>query len=106
MKLIVIVFFALLAVGCQTPQTTPRPIAYSGGDGSSREQAVVISDMDCREAGTLAEMLWLTRNYPGYREASQTALNTASRKYDVVEFATAEGQSKKVYFDTTECTDR
>lgn len=97
-----ILCFALLTVGCQTSRTPSRPIVYSGGDGASCEQAVIIGDVQCREAGTLAERLWLAERYPGHREASQSALSLAGRQYDVVEFATAGGETRKVYFDTTE----
>lgn len=106
MKVVIMAFFALLAVGCQVPRSTPRPIVYAGGDGSSREKAVVIRDVDCREVGTLAERLWLAKSYPGYRDANQSALNLANRRYHVVEFATVEGETRKVYFDTTEVSDK
>ena len=102
MKTLIAAGLAVLAVGCQTAGLTSRPIVFSGGDGSSREQAIVIRDVDCREVRVLAEKLWLEQKYPGCREAKQSALNSASRQYDVVEFATAQGETRKIYFDTTE----
>jgi hypothetical protein len=96
----------VLAAGCQTAAWSSRPIVYSGGDGSSRERAVVISEVACREAGVLAENLWLEQRYPGCRGATRSAVNGADKQYDVVEFATAGGETRKVYFDTTEVGNR
>jgi hypothetical protein len=102
MKSLIVTCFALLVVGCQIPHNTPRPIVYQGGDGSSCEQAIVIRDVPYREVGALAERLWLAKNYPGYCRATQSGLSLTNRHYDVVEFATAEGETRKVYFDATE----
>jgi len=103
MKTLMAVLFGLLLVGCQNPQfATTHHLAYSGGDGSSCQQAVVISDARIREAGELAERLWLEQRYPGYRETQESSVDSASRHYDRIEFATAGGEAKAVYFDTSD----
>jgi hypothetical protein len=106
MKALLISFLAVLLVGCQAPRSATHPLVYSGGDGSSCDQAVVIREAKCRELGVLAQRLWLEDKFPGYREAKQSAINSADRHYDIVEFATASGDTRKVYFDTTDCFDR
>ncbi len=102
MRILIIACLALLAVGCQTSRTSVNPIAYQGGDGSSYEQAILIREAHCREAGILAQRLWLERTYPGYRAAKESTQTLANRQYAVFEIATAEGQTRTVYFDTTE----
>jgi hypothetical protein len=101
-SLIIAGFAALLVVGCQAPGPKSQALAYSGGDGSSQEQAVVIRDAACCEAGKLAERMWMGRKYPDYREAKQIAMNLAERHYDVFKLANSDGQTKWVYFDTTD----
>jgi hypothetical protein len=106
MKALVMACFAVLVAGCQAPQSNCQPLVYSGGDGSSCEQAVVIREARYRETGRLAEHLWLDQKYPGYRDLKQSALDSGNRRYDLVEFATAEGETRKVYFDTTDFFNR
>ncbi len=102
MKALLLSFLAVLLVGCQAPRSATRPLVYSGGDGSSCDQAVVVHEAKCRELGVLGQRLWLEERFPGYRESKQSAINSADRHYDVVEFATADGDTRKVYFDTTD----
>ncbi len=106
MKTLIMACFALLTIGCQTSRNSVNPIVYLGGDGSSHEQAIIIREAPCREAGVLAEQLWLNKVYPGHQKAQESALTLASRQYAVFEIATAEGQTRKVYFDTTEFTNK
>ncbi len=106
MKALLISFLAVLLIGCHAPRPATYTLVYAGGDGSSRDQAVVIREAKCRELGVLAQQLWLAEYYPGYREVKQSDLKSAERHYDVVEFATADGDTRKVYFDTTDCFNR
>ncbi len=103
MKTLLIAFLAVLLVGCQAPRPATQPLVYAGGDGSSCDRAVVIREAKCRELGILAQRLWLEEYYPGYRDVKQSDLKSTERHYDVVEFATASGDTRKVYFDTTDC---
>jgi hypothetical protein len=102
MRALIIACLAVLVVGCQAPQSTTQRLVYSGGDGSSRDRAVIIGEVQSREVGTLAERVWLEERYPGYRESNKTTFTSADRLYDLVEFATADGQTRQVYFATTE----
>ena len=103
MKTMMAACFAVLLVGCQTPHPPACPLVYSGGDGSSCQQAVVIGGANCREAGALAISRWLEQSYPDAQGKSMSAMNSAGRHYDLVEFTTTKGEGKTVYFDTTHC---
>jgi len=102
MRVLIMICFAGLLAGCQTPRPATEPLVFSGGDGSSCESAVVIREAKYRELGILAEKLWLQQNYPGCHQTSQAALRSANRQYDLIEVAIADGHNRKVYFDTTE----
>jgi hypothetical protein len=101
MKLIYALLLVIPLTGCQTQHARHQQLAYSGGDGSSCEQAVVLHGVQYREAGLLGQGLWLEQRYPGYRQTRNTLVNSASRQYDLVEIATADGRSRRVYFDVT-----
>ena len=101
-RMLIMICLGGLLAGCQTPRPATEPLVFSGGDGSSCESAVVIRQAKYREVGILAETLWLQQNYPGCRQTSQAAVRSASRRYDLIELATDDGQNRKVYFDTTE----
>ena len=103
MKTFIAASFAILLVGCQTARPVREPIVYSGGDGSSCRQAIVIGHANYREGGLMAMSQWLEQRYPGSHPKRQSAMNSAGRHYDVVEFTTTQGEERTVYFDTTEC---
>ena len=46
---------------------------------------------------------WLEQSYPDAQGKSVSAMNSAGRHYDLVEFTTTKGEGKTVYFDTTHC---
>jgi hypothetical protein len=103
MKTVIIVLFGMLLTGCQTSRlATTHQLGFAGGDGSSCQQAVVITDARFREAGALAERVWLERKYPGYHQAKQSSMEAADRHYDCIEFATADGEARTVYFDASD----
>jgi hypothetical protein len=103
MKTLLFIPFTALLAGCQGLQTTSKPLVCVGGDGSSRQQAVVIANAKYMEAAMVAEKLWLDQKYPGRHETKQSALSSVGKHYDLVELTTGEGQALKVYFDTTDC---
>jgi hypothetical protein len=102
MKTLLLIPFATLLAGCGSLQTTSQPLVCLGGDGSSRERAVVINNAKHRETARVAEKLWLDQKYPGCRETNESALNEEGKHYDLVEVTTAGGQTMKVYFDATD----
>ena len=97
--------FVLLAIplaGCYTPMRTEQTMLYSGGDGSSCDQAVVINGAKYRETGLMAQRLWLQKRYPGCQTVKEQVVNTNNKRFDQVELTTADGQNSSVYFDVTE----
>lgn len=96
-KLLVIVSAALLA-GCAP---FSQRLTYSGGDGSSCRQAVILSNAKCREAAVLGERMWLELKYPGHCRTGESVVRSADRQFDLVELRTAEGRALRVYFDST-----
>jgi hypothetical protein len=87
-------FIAL--AGCAT-----LGISYSGGDGSSFEQAVVIKTGLGTESGIAAEKSWIRKHYPGAQITGQMLKNPDEKVYDVISIRTADGSSRDVYFDIT-----
>lgn len=81
-------------------QTKPAETAgYSGGDGTSMENAVVIQAAN-ESAGVQAEYRWLDLHFPGYKNQDQSLLNGKGGKvYDVINFTMPDGSKHSVYFD-------
>lgn len=114
MKAIYILLPAVLLVGCaSTKSESPKAgfvksesaerggVTFSGGDGSSYEQAVVIKGAKNEEAGVAAEHAWLKQRYPGYVETKQSLMSSNDRDYDLIEIITEQG-NKSIYFDITD----
>jgi len=95
-----VVAFVLLAVGV-VAQAAPPKITYSGGDGSSFEKAVAIHGAT-EQTGVDAEYDYLARHFPGYHQSRQSLTSHEKRRYDVLEFTTANGAKMTIYFDITE----
>ena len=76
------------------------PISYAGGDGSSIEKAVIIKGGD-EESGVQAEYTYLARHFPGYKMGQQSVSSKGKHSYDTLEFTTAKGEKKTIYFDIT-----
>ena len=91
---------ALLLV---TPLANARPprITYTGGDGSSLEKAVVIKG-GTEETGVHAEYEYLDKHFPGYKRGGQSLQHVSGKAYDVLEFTTANGKPKTIYFDISD----
>ena len=78
-----------------------RPGRFTGGDGSSFEQAVIISEVNGEVAGIKAEHVWLHKHYPDCRLTRQSLSEANGRAYDQMDIVTKDGQSHSVYFDIT-----
>ncbi len=77
------------------------PVAYAGGDGSSFEQAVILVNASLL-SGPTAAYKFIEQHYPGYKRGRQSLVKQNERTYDVLEFTTADGQDKTMYFDITD----
>jgi len=77
------------------------PITFEGGDGSSKEKAVVVKGAPTGLLGIRAEYDWLKQNYPGYKRKSQ-ALLPGAKSYDVLEIEMPDGKELSIYFDVSD----
>jgi hypothetical protein len=74
---------------------------FSGGDGSSIQQAVIISQTAGEDTGVRAEYVWLHEHYPGYRLQLQSLKSEGHKAYDVMMIRMADGKSLTIFFDIT-----
>jgi hypothetical protein len=90
----------LLGVGSMALAKGPA-ITFAGGDGSSIEKAIIVKGAT-EETGVHAEYEYLQKKFPGYKRGMQALQNVKGRAYDMLEFTTADGKKRTIYFDITE----
>jgi len=74
---------------------------FSGGDGSSVKDAVVIT-ASSEKAGNRAAYIWLHEHYPGSRlQEERFNYDDGGRYYNEIKIVTADGKSRTVFFETT-----
>ena len=74
---------------------------FSGGDGSSIKEAVVIT-ASSETTGYRAAYIWLHEHYPGSRlQREGFAYDDAGTYYTEITIVTADGKSRTVCFETT-----
>jgi len=94
------------------PDDPPRTFYYAnqsikliGGNGTSRDQAILISGALTSDAGIAAQTHWVRTFYPDYRVISQ-ALSKPSedqpRYLDVLVIESSVGFQRQLFFDVTE----
>jgi hypothetical protein len=76
-------------------------IRFSGGDGSTKETAVVIEGARNEEEGIVAESFWASRNRFRSRKTGQALLNVNSRQLDQITYTSPDGKEEAVFFDVT-----
>jgi hypothetical protein len=81
--------------------TTSQKITFSGGDGSSIAQAVIIENAKNESDGTEAEYEWVRRKFPGFKFRSKGLVKRGEKQYDHVFGIKADGTSADFYFDIT-----
>ena len=72
------------------------PVTYSGGDGLSFDDAIIIVGANV-VSGPRAEHDYIQGRFPGYEFHRQCLKEHKGRKYDLLEFTTAAGESKAMY---------
>jgi hypothetical protein len=90
-------------------------LSYSGGDGSSPQEAVQVPGVNDVGGLVSAQYYWLNKHYPKF-ELEKTSTQDADKKlyydssgkpyhpgnvYQVLSIKTQEGEHKDVYFDAT-----
>lgn len=100
MSLVCIPFVAavVLATGCKTQSV---PYKFSGGNGSTRQQAVIIHARDVG-VGTAAELAWLKDHCPQYNASTNKFEASAGHIYSVISVTSTNGEAKLIYFDLTD----
>ena len=118
MKKELLLIVLLLIIGCESKQTKITPVAtpdndlipinapiegvtFSGGDGSSIEQAVIIKAPN-KYSGVRGELRWIKTNRPGWRFERQSVLKGGGKVLDKMIFQTPQGDLKTVFFDVTD----
>ena len=100
---IAVVVSVVLALACSS-SGQPRPsldaIRYSGGTGTSCEDAVVIHAPDT-STGVAAEYLWLAHHYPGYTKLRQSVGRCGRGVADSMQIETRDGEVLMVVFEIT-----
>ena len=73
---------------------------FSGGDGSSRDNAVVI-DASNESEGVQAEYEWIKDHLPGAQIESTSLIDKDGKVYDSFEVTLASGETRTLWFDIT-----
>jgi hypothetical protein len=74
---------------------------FSGGDGSSIKDAVVIN-ASSEATGDRAAYIWLREHYPGsHLQDEGSDYDDTARYYSEIKIVTADGKSRTVFFETT-----
>lgn len=73
-------------------------VTFSGGDGTSCDDAVVVVGAANEREGVKAEYEWIARKYPGFKRGGQ-GMGNCKFIADVIDITTASGEAKRVYFN-------
>ncbi|MGH9443395.1 MAG: hypothetical protein ACRD16_14105 [Thermoanaerobaculia bacterium] len=84
----------------QKPAQFLPATVYSGGDGSSLEQAVVVM-ADSEPQGVLRENEWIFDHHGRFRKRGVGLATVGQRKYDVVTVELPDHSESQVFFDIT-----
>lgn len=84
----------------KTTSTQIEGVSYSGGDGSSIENAVII-EASKESVGIRAEYNWIKKNHPDWQLQLQSLMSANGKMYDKMLYKTPQGQTSTVYFDIT-----
>ena len=95
------------AVEMESPAKEKKPlkigkITFEGGDGSSIEQAVVIKGAKGEMEGVEAESKWVKKMHQDWTKGGQALMSKDGKSYDKIEYTTAKGETKTLYFDITD----
>ncbi len=81
-------------------------IQIKGGNGSSKEQAIIILGADSEIEGVDAEFLWLEEKYGEenieWEMIDQTLLEYGDKQFDVLKIKFRNGDLEEFYFDITD----
>lgn len=79
---------------------TQMQVTFSGGDGSSCTQAIVINGASTERLGLAAEDRWIRVHFPAYHKVRQQLLECGdNRRVDLLSLEDQAGAKTAVYFD-------
>jgi predicted RNase H-related nuclease YkuK (DUF458 family) len=75
---------------------------FGGGDGKTRDSAVVVLTSDHR-SGVRAEYAWIAARYPRAQSLGQHLMvpDDRGRRFDVMQIRTTDGREMELWFDVT-----
>ena len=77
-------------------------IQYKGGDGSSKEKAIIILGAESELEGVDAEFEFIQRLYSDFELDNQTFIGEEDKKYDLLTIKLSDGTKKDIWFDITD----
>ena len=77
-------------------------IQYKGGNGSSKQEAVIILGAESELEGVDAEYEYIESLCEHFELDSQTFLEKGNEKYDILTVKLPGGTKKDIYFDITD----
>jgi hypothetical protein len=98
-----IAFWASADVPSASTTSSPafNPANYSGGNGLSKQQAIVLL-APSEVAGVASEYAWVAHTYPGSKVLRQSLTTLQhGKQYDVLTVETADKANVVVWFDIT-----
>jgi hypothetical protein len=76
--------------------------SFQGGDGTSLEQAVVLSGNSVRFIADRARNDWISRNHPSDKISGSRILITGGEVVEIISIQTFSGASRELFFDITQ----
>ena len=104
MVLRVIAVLCIVMFGCTQPESVKNSssITYSGGNGESFQNAIVITGANNKSAGVSAEYKYITDKYgprgSGWLLVGQTVIREKNKIVDVIEIQLADSTDRRIYY--------
>ncbi len=77
-------------------------IQYKGGDGTSKEQAIIIVGAESEVEGVDAEYDYLDSNFVEYEFLLQVFLGEPDKQYDLLKILLPDGTEREIWFEITD----
>lgn len=81
-------------------------IQFKGGNGSSKEEAIIILGTNNEIEGVDAEYEYIENKLEEFEIESLTFIGEVDKKYDVLDIKLADGIKMEIYFDITDFYDK
>jgi len=76
-------------------------IQYAGGNGSTKEKAVIIKGANSELEGVDAAFNYIERKFGYFEIESTTLIDEVDKKFDLMNITSVSGNKEKVWFDVT-----